>query len=158
MSSDRCRCNSKRRYIINSLNTLVLLLLFSFCLEVVCPDEPAWRAIIGQFGVEVLQEDKTLDRKRLAEIIFNDEEKRRTLNRITHPYIQKKMMFQLLKYFLKGVVRLKQSFTDVTELHFQGERMVVLVSPLLFETNRFLSIMKRIITVNWYGLVWYGLL
>ncbi len=68
-----------------------------------CPDQPAWRAIIGQFGVEILQDDRTLDRKKLGSIIFNNEEQRRVLNRITHPFIQKRMIAQLIKHFLKGI-------------------------------------------------------
>ena len=57
---------------------------------------------MGQFGVEVLQEDRTLDRKKLATIIFDNEEMRRCLNSITHPFIQKRMLFLMCKHFLKG--------------------------------------------------------
>ena len=73
-----------------------------FSVVVVEPDQPAWRAIIGQFGVEILQEDRTIDRSKLASIIFSDEEKRKVLNNITHPFIQQQIMFQLLKHFIKG--------------------------------------------------------
>lgn len=70
---------------------------------VVLPDQPAWRAIIGQFGVDVLLDDRTIDRKKLGSIIFDNEEQRRILNRITHPFIQKRMLMLLLKHFLKGI-------------------------------------------------------
>lgn len=70
--------------------------------SVVEPGKPAWKAIIGTFGIDILNDDHRLNRSKLASIIFNDEEKRRSLNDITHPYIQGAMLWQLVKYFLKG--------------------------------------------------------
>ncbi len=55
--------------------------------KVVEPGKPAWKKIVETFGEQVLNPDKTVDRKKLGEIIFNDEAKRRTLNEITHPGI-----------------------------------------------------------------------
>lgn len=54
---------------------------------VVEPGKPAWRDITACFGEQVLQQDKTLDRKKLAEIIFRDPEKRKKLERVVHPRI-----------------------------------------------------------------------
>lgn len=66
------------------------------------PDKPAWRVIIGTFGVDVLNDDRSINRERLGSIIFDNEEERRALNRITHPYIQSAIVWELIKYFLKG--------------------------------------------------------
>jgi len=38
--------------------------------EVVEPGKPAWQEIVSCFGEQVLGEDRTLDRKRLSEIVF----------------------------------------------------------------------------------------
>ena len=74
-----------------------------FCFHVVVePNKPAWRAIIGQFGVDILLDDGHIDRAKLGQIIFNDESKRHTLNRITHPFIQREMLLQLIKEFYEG--------------------------------------------------------
>ncbi|MBI4012531.1 MAG: dephospho-CoA kinase [Candidatus Rokubacteria bacterium] len=56
--------------------------------EVVAPGQPAWRAIVEAFGQEVLRPDGTLDRPRLAALVFADAEARRRLEAITHPAIQ----------------------------------------------------------------------
>jgi dephospho-CoA kinase len=56
--------------------------------EVVAPGEPAWQAIVGMFGRDVLRPDETLDRVRLGAIIFADPAARRRLEAITHPAIQ----------------------------------------------------------------------
>jgi dephospho-CoA kinase len=54
---------------------------------VVEPDKPAWKEIVAYFGEQVLQEDKTLDRKKLSEIVFRDSEKRKKLEGFIHPRI-----------------------------------------------------------------------
>ena len=55
--------------------------------EIVQPGEPALTEIVHRFGAQVLQEDGTLDRVRLAGVVFADPEARRALDRITHPRI-----------------------------------------------------------------------
>jgi dephospho-CoA kinase len=55
--------------------------------EVVEPERPAWNDIVSYFGEQVLQEDGTLDRKTLSNIVFQDMEKRKKLEGFTHPRI-----------------------------------------------------------------------
>jgi dephospho-CoA kinase len=55
--------------------------------EVVAPGTPGLNAVAEAFGAEVLRDDGTLDRVRLAAIVFSNEEKRRLLNSILHPLI-----------------------------------------------------------------------
>jgi dephospho-CoA kinase len=55
--------------------------------EVVAPGAPAWRAIVEEFGREVIGADDQLDRKRLGAVVFADPARRKTLEAITHPAI-----------------------------------------------------------------------
>jgi dephospho-CoA kinase len=55
--------------------------------EVVEPGTPGLQAIIDEFGEDVLDEDGRLDRKKVGELVFGDEEARETLNAIMHPRI-----------------------------------------------------------------------
>jgi dephospho-CoA kinase len=55
--------------------------------EVVEPGSPGLPAVAESFGKEVIRADGTLDRERLGSLVFADEEKRRMLNSILHPYI-----------------------------------------------------------------------
>lgn len=55
--------------------------------EVVEPGKPAWNEIVAYFGRQILQEDGNLDRKKLSKVVFRDKEKRRKLEKFTHPYI-----------------------------------------------------------------------
>ena len=55
-----------------------------------------------QFGDGILLEDGNLNRERLASLIFSDEQKRQALNRCTHPYIRKAVLWEVVKNFIKG--------------------------------------------------------
>ena len=59
--------------------------------ELVQPHKPAWNEIIRAFGKEILQEDRSVDRKELADKIFADPEQRKVLNQILHPRIKEEI-------------------------------------------------------------------
>ncbi|XP_032674055.1 dephospho-CoA kinase [Odontomachus brunneus] len=98
--------------------------------EVVEPGKPAWYKIQNEFGSEVFLETRYLDRAKLGELIFNDVEKRRKLNAITHPDIYKKIYWQVFQYLI------------------QGHPFIVLDLPLLFETGHMLDFLHKIIVVT----------
>ncbi len=52
--------------------------------QIVEPDKPAWEKIIEVFGDKIIKKDKTIDRKKLADIIFKSEEKKLLLESIIH--------------------------------------------------------------------------
>jgi dephospho-CoA kinase len=55
--------------------------------EVVEPGTPGLAQVVGLFGTGVLAPDGTLDRQRLGEIVFGDDELRAKLNSIIHPLV-----------------------------------------------------------------------
>lgn len=55
--------------------------------EVVEPQKPAYNKITQEFGKSIINEDKTINRKALGKLIFNDDQARKKLNSIIHPYI-----------------------------------------------------------------------
>ncbi|MFC4618246.1 dephospho-CoA kinase [Camelliibacillus cellulosilyticus] len=85
--------------------------------EVVKPGEPAYHQIVDYFGHDVLQNDLTIDRKKLGAIIFNNDHKREALNAIVHPEVRKWMLER------------------VKDCQERGERAVVLDIPLLIESQ-----------------------
>ena len=48
------------------------------------PGKPAWGDIVSLFGQDILLEDETINRKKLGNIVFNDSNKRRQLEKIQH--------------------------------------------------------------------------
>jgi len=97
--------------------------------RVVEPGTPGLREIIDYFGKEVLQEDGTLDRKRLSKIVFQDADKRKKLEEATHPFI------------FEGLLR---EVNDITEK--DHEAIIQVVVPLLIEKNA-QSLFDRVIVV-----------
>jgi len=65
--------------------------------EIVEPDQPALTKITDHFGKHILNIDGKLDRKKLAEIIFNNDDERKFLESTLHPGIKKNMLAQLSK-------------------------------------------------------------
>lgn len=55
--------------------------------EVVEPGTPGLAAVVAEFGEEVLTPDGSLDRPKLAEIVFNDTGRLAALNAIVHPLV-----------------------------------------------------------------------
>ncbi len=51
------------------------------------PDGHAWREVVAHFGPGILAPDRTIDRRRLGEIIFKDEGERRFLDALVHPLV-----------------------------------------------------------------------
>ncbi|KAF7204294.1 dephospho-CoA kinase domain-containing protein [Nothobranchius furzeri] len=97
--------------------------------KVVEPHTPAYSRIVYHFGPEILLENGEIDRQKLGQLIFADEEKRRLLNSITHPEIHKAMLKEILFFFLRGY------------------RYVVLDVPLLFETRRLTKFLTHTVVV-----------
>lgn len=85
--------------------------------EVVEPGRPALDDIVEMFGPEMLLPDGSLDRPRLAALVFADEHARHDLERITHPRVRDLMMR-----------RIGEAIAADAEL-------VVAEVPLLFETR-----------------------
>jgi dephospho-CoA kinase len=59
--------------------------------EVVAPDTDGLAAVIAAFGPDVLGPDGTLDRVRLGDIVFVDQQKLAILNSIVHPRVGARM-------------------------------------------------------------------
>jgi len=86
--------------------------------EVQEPGRPAWKEILRYFGKDVLNHDKTIDRNKLGDIVFNDQEKLKTLNNIVHPCVFQEWHLRLEK------IKAAHSHT-----------IVLSDVPLLFEGN-----------------------
>lgn len=96
--------------------------------QVVEPGEQAYHEIIQVFGSDIVNEDHTLDRKKLGSIVFANENKRKQLNAIVHPAVNREMKKQKLAHINAS------------------EKCIVLDIPLLFE-NKLTDIVDQTIVV-----------
>ncbi len=51
------------------------------------PDQQPYKEVLDFFGTGVMRQDKTIDRRKLGDIVFNDPEKRAWLNSCLHPKV-----------------------------------------------------------------------
>lgn len=65
--------------------------------EVMEPGEEAYRAVLAEFGEEILGADNRIDRKRLGAIVFADSAKLSRLNAIIHPAVKSEILKRLKK-------------------------------------------------------------
>jgi len=68
--------------------------------------KPAWYQLRKHFGDEFFHSDGTLDREKLGQFVFADDLRRKTVESITHPEIYKSIVWQLIRYFLTGIMLL----------------------------------------------------
>jgi dephospho-CoA kinase len=59
--------------------------------ELVQPRAPAWKALVKAFGKEILQEDGSIHRKKLATRVFSNPVEKDLLNRVLHPRITREI-------------------------------------------------------------------
>ena len=64
--------------------------------EVLVSHTEAWEDVVAAFGRDILQQDSTIDRQRLGELVFRDASALAKLNSIMHP-----RMFQMVKMKLE---------------------------------------------------------
>ena len=60
--------------------------------DLMCKGKSAYRQIVQTFGKEILGDDKEIDRQKLSSIVFQDDDKLRTLNQIVHPLVKKAIL------------------------------------------------------------------
>ncbi|MCX7904698.1 MAG: dephospho-CoA kinase [Caloramator sp.] len=70
--------------------------------EIMKKGESAYEEIIDKFGYEILNFTGEIDRKRLREIVFNQKDKLKMLNDITHPQILNRIKEEIKFYKNNG--------------------------------------------------------
>ncbi|WP_163653311.1 dephospho-CoA kinase [Listeria sp. PSOL-1] len=85
--------------------------------EVVQKETVGLKKIAVFFGEEVLNDDGSLNRPYLGELIFNDQKKREALNKIVHPLVKDNMLAKR------------------NDLFQSGANIVIFDIPLLFESH-----------------------
>jgi dephospho-CoA kinase len=83
--------------------------------DAVVPDSQGLRAIVERYGSEMLRLDHTLNRPRLAEIIFQNATEKRWLEELIHPFVRDRL--------------------SATAQSLRHQPAIVIDIPLLFEAD-----------------------
>lgn len=88
-----------------------------------------YKAVVDYFGTDILNDDQTINRRKLGGIVFNDKAKLKKLNELTHPLVHQEIKQQMALY------RANQ------------EKLVVIDVPLLFESG-FESLCNGVLVIS----------
>ncbi|KAB1439938.1 dephospho-CoA kinase [Candidatus Galacturonibacter soehngenii] len=66
------------------------------------PGQSCYYSIVEEFGSNILNADMTINRQRLAHIVFEDEKKRLKLNAIVHPKVKEYIVGEIKREREKG--------------------------------------------------------
>jgi dephospho-CoA kinase len=99
--------------------------------ELVQPRAPAWKALVKAFGKEILQEDGSIHRKKLATRIFSNPVERDLLNRTLHPRITREIDRRI-----KGIGQK------------DAHAIVVIDAALLVETGYYRNVDKVVVVTS----------
>lgn len=83
--------------------------------ELMEPGNESWQAIKDHFGMEYLNSDQTINRKKLGQLVFSNKQALSELNQVTHPLI-----------FDKTVAKIKE---------YRDFALVILDAPVYFEAG-----------------------
>ena len=97
--------------------------------EMVKPNEAGYRDIVDHFGKGILNPDRTINRRKLAKIIFSDSKERERLNSLLHPRI------------VKEIKRTIENFKE------KGEGMVIVDAALLIAAGQLPLVDKLIVVI-----------
>ncbi|HTG01676.1 MAG TPA: dephospho-CoA kinase [Nitrospirota bacterium] len=81
-------------------------------------DQPTWQDICEHFGEAILLPDKCIDRRKLGDIVFNNEQERMWLNSLLHPRV-----FAAFQSIVRSM------------LNRPGDTVIILDAALLIETG-----------------------
>lgn len=107
--------------------------------EVVVPGEPAWKDIIAFFGKQVLNDDETINRKALSDIVFADLEKRKKLESFTHPRIEERFIAQLQKITENdpnAIIQVVIPLLIEINLQYLFHKLIVVYTPQEIQVKR----------------------
>jgi dephospho-CoA kinase len=96
--------------------------------KVTHPHSKAWKEIVEHFGKGILNDDLTIKRQKLAEIVFSDKEKVAKLNQIVHPEVFKE------DERIAGEIK-----------SLDPDALIIKDIPLLFEVARPISVDKVVV-------------
>ena len=90
----------------------------------IMPGESAFKKVVELFGNSILTRNKTIDRKKLAKLVFGKRLAVKRLNRVIHP--------EVIRLIMQGVKNAPRP-------------LVVIDAPLLFESGLYKSVDKVIV-------------
>lgn len=101
--------------------------------ELVEPNTSTWKELIQAFGKEILKEDGSIDRKRLAQRVFSNPEERNLLNQMIHPRIKEEInrrKEEILQRDPEAVIIIDAALLIELGDHREMDKVIVVFAPM----------------------------
>ena len=98
--------------------------------EVVEPDSEGFKRVVEHFSEDMVLADGSLNRPRLASIIFSDPEQKKVLESILHPLIRERWL------------------TKLEELKKSGAPIIAYIVPLFFESTAEMKEIQKVVLIS----------
>lgn len=87
------------------------------------PGQKCYLEIVEHFGTSILNEDKTIDRKKLGQIVFNNEAMLSVLNAIMHPAVKREIQKRISQeyengrklFFLEAALLIEEHYDEICD-------------------------------------------
>jgi dephospho-CoA kinase len=96
-----------------------------------------YNEIVNQFGLEYINEDKTINRTKLGKLIFENKEERIKLNNISHPLIIKEMRRRIDEF--DGLVFVEIPLLFETKLEYLCDKIICVFVDEKTQINRLMA-------------------
>lgn len=96
--------------------------------EILLPGGEAYVDVVREFGPGILNEDGTIDRKRLAAEVFAKPERLETLNRLVHPHVfrrERELIDRFAKSDPRGIVVVEAAILIETGTFKNYDRLIL---------------------------------
>ncbi len=96
--------------------------------EILLPGGEAYADVVREFGPSILNEDGTIDRKRLAAEVFAKPERLEALNRLVHPHVfrrERELMDRFAKSDPRGIVVVEAAILIETGTFKNYDRLIL---------------------------------
>lgn len=110
--------------------------------ELMSPGTNTYRKIVDAFGEGILGPDRTIDRKILGDIIFNNDGQRALLNQLVHPDVHTEIMrriIELEKKHPRGIVIVHAALLVESGHYKIYDRLIVVVCDPTLQITRIVS-------------------
>ncbi len=107
--------------------------------EVLAPGTPGLREVVETFGTDYLLADGSLNRKRLAHLVFSDSQARKLLETIVHPKLlelKRKLVKEITSQDPNAIIVSDAPLLIETGFHTQVDKVVVVWVPRDVQINR----------------------
>jgi dephospho-CoA kinase len=104
--------------------------------RVIAPGKPAFKKAVNYFGLEILNRAGSINRRRLARIVFNSPLKLKKLNALIHPPVIKIINEEVKKWKGKKIIVIDAPLLIEAGLQRQVDKLVVVSVPRSTQIKR----------------------